>query len=56
MSKIGKIEVSPFKIGDTVNHKKFGIGKVITINNNNTLSIEFITGLKTVSYKPELFN
>ena len=57
MAKINNTEKSiPVKIGDILNHKKFGIGEVIDINNdNNVLSIEFISGIKRVLYKPELF-
>ena len=44
----------PYKIGDTVNHKKFGEGEIIDIK-DNILSIKFSDGLKKVFYKSELF-
>lgn len=42
------------KIGDTLNHNKFGVGEVIDIN-NNILTIKFDNEIKRVLYKPELF-
>lgn len=42
------------KVGDILNHKNFGAGEVIDIN-NNILTIKFDTETKRVLYKPELF-
>ncbi len=43
------------KIGDTLNHIKFGIGEVLDIN-NNILTIKFGDTIKKVLNKPEFFN
>ena len=47
-------EVNNVNVGDILNHKKFGIGEVIDIN-NNILSIKFDKEIKKVLYKPEVF-
>ena len=55
MSKLdntGKID--SIKIGDTLNHNKFGIGEVIDIN-NNILTMKFNNDIKKILYNPELF-
>jgi hypothetical protein len=45
----------PYSIGDVVYHRKFGGGKVININNDNRLVINFDGDIKTLSYKPDYF-
>ena len=56
MTKIEDIKrQNSVEIGDILNHKKFGYGEVIDIN-NNILTIKFKSEIKKILYNPELFN